>query len=143
MLLDLDSLKEINDTRGHDVGDRVLRDTADRMRSALRAGDVLARLGGDEFGALLVDTSNGEALGAVARLREMTPSLGSFSAGAAIWDGLETLDELLRRADVALYTAKTDGGSRVQVAPPTLGAGRRPRRGRSRPSTDPPGVGTA
>ncbi|MGA8803775.1 MAG: hypothetical protein WB866_03735, partial [Solirubrobacterales bacterium] len=43
-----------------------------------------------------------------------------FSAGAAIWDGSETLDELLRRADVALYTAKTDGGSVVQVAPPTL-----------------------
>lgn len=120
VLIDLDSLKEINDTRGHDVGDRVLRDTADRMRSALRAGDVLARLGGDEFGALLVDTSEGQALAAVARLREMTPPIGCFSAGAAIWDGSETLDELLRRADVALYTAKTDGGSVVQVAPPTL-----------------------
>jgi diguanylate cyclase (GGDEF)-like protein len=120
VLIDLDSLKEINDTRGHDVGDRVLRDTADRMRSALRAGDVLARLGGDEFGALLVDTSNGQALAAVARLREMTPPIGCFSAGAAIWDGSETLDELLRRADVALYTAKTDGGSTVQVAPPSL-----------------------
>ena len=92
-------------------GGRVLRDTADRMRSALRAGDVLARLGGDEFGALLVDTSEGQALAAIARLREMTPRSGSFSAGAAIWDGCETLDELLRRADVALYTAKTDGGS--------------------------------
>jgi diguanylate cyclase (GGDEF)-like protein len=120
VLLDLDSLKGINDTHGHDVGDRVLRETADRMRSALRAGDMLARLGGDEFGALLVDTSHGEALGAVARLREMTPSLGSFSAGAVIWDGVESLDGLLRRADVALYAAKTDGGSRVQVAPPPL-----------------------
>ena len=63
MLLDLDNLKEINDSRGHDVGDRVLRETADRMRSALRAGDVLARLGGDEFGALLVDTPRGGADG--------------------------------------------------------------------------------
>ena len=79
MLIDLDSLKEINDTRGHDVGDRVLRDTADRMRSALRAGDVLARLAATSS-ALLVDTSEGQALAAVARLREMTPPIGRFSA---------------------------------------------------------------
>jgi diguanylate cyclase (GGDEF)-like protein len=120
LLLDLDSLKEINDSRGHDVGDRVLAQTADRMRSALRAGDIIARLGGDEFGALLMDTSDGQAMAAVDRLREMTPELGSFSAGAAEWDGAETLDDLLRRADVALYTAKTHGGARVEIAPPTL-----------------------
>lgn len=120
VLIDLDSLKEINDTRGHDEGDRVLVETADRMRAALRAGDVLARLGGDEFGALLMDTSDGQALAAIDRLTEVTPQLGSFSAGAAAWDGEQTLDELLRRADVALYAAKTDGGSRVSIAPPTL-----------------------
>jgi diguanylate cyclase (GGDEF)-like protein len=120
LLLDLDSLKEINDTRGHDEGDRVLVETADRMRSALRAGDILARLGGDEFGALLMDTSDGQAMAAVDRLTNMTPELGSFSAGVAAWDGQQPLDELLRRADVALYTAKTDGGSRVEIAPPTL-----------------------
>jgi diguanylate cyclase (GGDEF)-like protein len=120
LLLDLDSLKEINDTRGHDEGDRVLVETADRMRTALRAGDVLARLGGDEFGALLMDTSDGEALAAVDRLERMTPELGSFSAGVAAWDGTQSIDELLRRADVALYTAKTDGGRRVEIAPPTL-----------------------
>jgi len=120
LLIDLDNLKEINDTRGHDEGDRVLVETADRMRSALRAGDVLARLGGDEFGALLMDTSDGQAMAAVDRLTEQTPELGSFSAGAAAWDGKQALDELLRRADVALYTAKTDGGGRVEIAPPTL-----------------------
>jgi len=120
LLLDLDSLKEINDSHGHDVGDRVLVETADRMREALRAGDVIARLGGDEFGALLMDTSDGQALAAVDRLSGMTPDLGSFSAGAAEWDGSEGLDELLRRADVALYTAKTGGGSRLEIAPPTL-----------------------
>ncbi len=120
LLLDLDSLKEINDTRGHDEGDRVLVETADRMRTELRAGDILARLGGDEFGALLMDTEDGQAMAAVARLNEVTPELGSFSAGVAAWDGEEPLDELLRRADVALYTAKTDGGSRVEIAPPTL-----------------------
>ena len=120
LLLDLDALKEINDTRGHDEGDRVLAETADRMRTALRAGDVLARLGGDEFGALLTDTSDGQALSAVDRLKRITPELGSFSAGVASWEGGEGLDELLRRADVALYSAKTAGGSRVEIAPSTL-----------------------
>jgi diguanylate cyclase (GGDEF)-like protein len=120
LLLDLDCLKEINDSRGHDEGDRVLVETADRMRSALRAGDVLARLGGDEFGALLMDTSDAVALAAVDRLERMTPELGSFSAGIAVWNGAESIDELMRRADVALYTAKTDGGRRVEMAPPTL-----------------------
>jgi diguanylate cyclase (GGDEF)-like protein len=120
LLLDLDSLKEINDTRGHDEGDRVLVETAERMRTALRAGDVLARLGGDEFGALLMDTSDGQAMAAVDRLKQMTPELGSFSAGIAAWEGTQPLEELLRRADVALYAAKTAGGGRVEIAPPTL-----------------------
>jgi len=120
LLLDLDNLKEINDTRGHDEGDRVLVETADRMRSALRAGDVLARIGGDEFGALLMDTSDGQAWAAVDRLKAVTPELGSFSAGVAAWEGGQSLDELLRRADVALYAAKTEGRSRVEIAPPTL-----------------------
>jgi diguanylate cyclase (GGDEF)-like protein len=120
LLLDVDSLKEINDSRGHDEGDRVLSETAARMRTALRAGDVLARLGGDEFGALLMDNSDAQAMAAVDRLRQMTPELGSFSAGVAAWDGVQAIDELLRRADVALYTAKTGGGARVEVAPPTL-----------------------
>jgi diguanylate cyclase (GGDEF)-like protein len=120
LILDLDSLKEINDTRGHDEGDRVLIETADRMRTALRAADVLVRLGGDEFGALLMDTSDGQALAAVDRLKQITPELGCFSAGFAAWEGGQSLDELLRRADVALYSAKTHGGSRVEIAPPTL-----------------------
>ena len=79
VVLDLDRLKEINDTRGHDEGDRVLCDTAERMRSAFRAGDVLARLGGDEFAALLRDNTEGEAMTAIDRLREATPELASFS----------------------------------------------------------------
>jgi diguanylate cyclase (GGDEF)-like protein len=120
LVLDLDNLKEINDTRGHDEGDRVLVETAERMRTALREGDVLARLGGDEFGALLLGTFDGQGLAAVERLRQMTPELGCFSAGIAAWDGAEPLDELLRRADVALYEAKTDGGRKVEIAPPTL-----------------------
>jgi PleD family two-component response regulator len=81
---------------------------------------VLARLGGDEFGALLMDTSDGQAMVAVDRLRQSTPELGSFSAGVASWEIGQGLDELLRRADVALYSAKTQGGARVEIAPSTL-----------------------
>ena len=120
LILDLDRLKEINDTRGHDEGDRALCNTAERMRSAFRAGDVLARLGGDEFGALLMDNSDGQAMSAVERLKAATPELASFSAGAAAWNGSESLEELMRRADVALYAAKTEGGNRVEQAPETL-----------------------
>jgi diguanylate cyclase (GGDEF)-like protein len=120
VILDLDRLKEINDTRGHDEGDRALCNTAERMRSAFRAGDVLARLGGDEFGALLMDNSDGQAMAAVERLRGATPELASFSAGAAAWNGQEALEELMRRADVALYAAKTEGGNRIELAPVAL-----------------------
>jgi diguanylate cyclase (GGDEF)-like protein len=120
LVLDLDRLKEINDTRGHDEGDRVLCETAERMRSAFRAGDVLARLGGDEFGALLMGDSDGQARAAIDRLHASTPELASFSAGAALWNGEESLEELMRRGDLALYAAKTDGGNKVETAPPTL-----------------------
>jgi diguanylate cyclase (GGDEF)-like protein len=120
LVLDLDRLKEINDTRGHDEGDRVLCETAERMRSAFRAADVLARLGGDEFAALLISESDGQAVAAVERLQLATPELASFSAGAAVWNGEESLEELMRRADLALYAAKTDGGNKVETAPPTL-----------------------
>jgi diguanylate cyclase (GGDEF)-like protein len=120
LMVDLDNLKELNDSRGHDEGDRILRETADRMRATLRAGDVLARLGGDEFGALLTDATPDQALAAAGRLREVTPGLGSFSAGVATWDGAESLAELCRRADLALYEAKTSGGDGVEVAPASL-----------------------
>jgi diguanylate cyclase (GGDEF)-like protein len=120
LVLDLDRLKEVNDSRGHDEGDRVLCETAERMRSAFRAGDVLARLGGDEFGVLLVGDSDGEAMTAVKRLHAATPELASFSAGTAVWNGQESLEELMRRADLALYAAKTEGGNKVETAPPTL-----------------------
>jgi diguanylate cyclase (GGDEF)-like protein len=120
VLLDLDDLKQLNDSRGHDEGDRVLRETADRLRGALRAGDVVARVGGDEFVALMPRASLDDALGAIRRLQEVTPSIGSFSAGIASWNAKEDLDGLIRRADIALYAAKADGGGKVEVAPQAL-----------------------
>jgi diguanylate cyclase (GGDEF)-like protein len=121
--VDLDDLKHVNDSMGHDAGDRVLQETADRLRAAVRGGDVVARLGGDEFVALLVDAELDGVLDVVERLREVTPSLGGFSAGVATWDRRETLDELLRRCDIALYASKAAGGGKIQIAPVSLTPG--------------------
>jgi diguanylate cyclase (GGDEF)-like protein len=114
---DLDEFKKLNDTLGHDEGDRVLRESAERMRNTLRASDVVARLGGDEFVALLAATVPDAASTALRRLREITPPRASFSAGIARWANDEQLDDLLRRADLALYAAKAHGGNRTELAP--------------------------
>ena len=118
--LDLDNFKELNDELGHEQGDRALRDTADRIRATLRAGDVVARLGGDEFVALLTNSTLTGAIAAIDRLRESTPPQESFSSGIAVWDRREDLAELLRRSDLALYAAKDAGGGCTEVAPPQL-----------------------
>jgi diguanylate cyclase (GGDEF)-like protein len=118
--LDLDSFKQLNDSSGHDHGDRILRETADHLQATMRASDVVARLGGDEFAALLIQSTPEGAIGAVKRLRELTSAPVTFSAGIAIWESRETLSELLRRADLALYAAKAGGGDRAEVAPAAL-----------------------
>ena len=89
--LDLDNFKELNDELGHDQGDRALRDTAERIRATLRAGDVVARLGGDEFVALLTNSTLTGSLTAIDRLRDSTPEAEAFSAGVAVWDRREDL----------------------------------------------------
>ena len=118
--LDLDNFKELNDELGHEQGDRALRDTAERIRATLRAGDVVARLGGDEFVALLTNSTLTGSLTAIDRLRDSTPEQEAFSAGVAVWDRREELPELLRRSDLALYAAKGQGGGVTAVAPPQL-----------------------
>ncbi len=114
--IDLDHFKALNDSWGHEEGDRVLRQTASRMRAAFRAGDVVARLGGDEFVGLLTDSGVAGARRAIARLRRMTPPDGAFSVGVAIWDRQEELPELMKRADGALYAAKASGGNVTELA---------------------------
>src|SRR3984885_5942491 len=118
--LDLDNFKELNDELGHTEGDRALRDTAERIRATLRAGDVVARLGGDEFVALLTNSTLTGSLTAIDRLRDSTPEREAFSAGGAVWERREELPELLRRSDLALYAAKDQGGGCTAVAPPQL-----------------------
>ncbi|HYI36280.1 MAG TPA: GGDEF domain-containing protein [Thermoleophilaceae bacterium] len=120
LLLDLDAFKQVNDTMGHEEGDRVLAETAERMRTHLRSNDVIARVGGDEFVVLIGGADPDDAIGSADRLRQGTPERAAFSAGFGVWDRSESAGQLMRRCDLALYAAKTKGGNRVEVAPQGL-----------------------
>ncbi len=118
--LDLDDFKTVNDAHGHATGDAVLRLVADAMRSAVRQADVVGRMGGDEFAVLMPETDGSVALAAATRLvngiRTVfrgTPSV-TASIGVVSCRGTEAeTDELLRRADQAMYAAKRGGKDRV------------------------------
>ncbi|HEV2790381.1 MAG TPA: sensor domain-containing diguanylate cyclase [Solirubrobacterales bacterium] len=117
-ILDIDHFKAYNDTHGHLAGDEVLRKCAQAWDACLRGEDTIARFGGEEFLVLLPDTSAEKAVEIVERLRTKTPMGQSCSAGLACWDYSETIDDLLSRADKALYTAKA--GGRDQLAEASL-----------------------
>lgn len=107
IMLDLDRFKELNDTYGHQAGDEFLRDAAIAWRTVLRESDFIARYGGDEFSVLLPDTSSTAGITTLTdRLRDAMLEGRSCSAGAATWDGTETAEHLIARADAALYEAK-------------------------------------
>lgn len=125
LLVDVDRFKEVNDTFGHAVGDELLRVAARRLEVGCRAGDLVARLGGDEFLVVMprVDEPD-EAVAAAERLvrrfREPIDLVGqrmhlTLSVGVALATGDEPVDEVLRRADVALYAAKGAGRDRVEL----------------------------
>jgi diguanylate cyclase (GGDEF)-like protein len=121
LVMDLDGFKEINDTLGHEAGDRVLRQVAERLRARLREVDTVARLGGDEFAVVLPST---DVHGAERTARKLLEDLAQpiaigarpiavrASIGIARFpeDG-STGDTLLRHADLAMYLAKADGSS--------------------------------
>jgi diguanylate cyclase (GGDEF)-like protein len=111
-MLDLDHFKHYNDRRGHQTGDRLLKQVAGAWNSELRPTDLLARYGGEEFALALPACGAGEALAAVERMRMVMPDEQTCSAGIACWDGRETAAELLGRADQALYEAKRGGRNR-------------------------------
>jgi diguanylate cyclase (GGDEF)-like protein/PAS domain S-box-containing protein len=124
LFIDLDNFKTINDSLGHAAGDHVLVETAHRVRSTLRAEDTAARLGGDEFAVLLEDADVTAAARVAERIRTSlgTPFwvLGqevyiSASIGIAMRDEGDTTGDLLRNADVAMYTAKTKGKARFEI----------------------------
>ncbi len=124
LYMDLDNFKVINDTHGHQTGDAVLRLVADSMRSSVRHADVVGRLGGDEFAVLMPETDAALADAAAKRLiaglrnvfkgtPNVTASIGVVSCAATD----ASTDDLLRRADQAMYDAKKSGKDRVvQVA---------------------------
>jgi diguanylate cyclase (GGDEF)-like protein/PAS domain S-box-containing protein len=127
LFIDLNRFKEINDTQGHGVGDQVLINVAQRFQSTLREQEMLARLAGDEFvvvaetadrhtGALIAERLQ-RALAAPIATRGHTFSVG-LSIGIASYpaDG-DTIDDLLKRADIAMYRAKATGGGHMFYHP--------------------------
>lgn len=127
LFCDLDHFKTINDVYGHSVGDQVLRHAASRITDVLRDGETVARIGGDEFVVVLEDLETADHLTVVAeRIRDAVSDPMAdddrsihveMSIGGAISDGAdETTDELLARADDAMYNAKRAGRDRVVVA---------------------------
>jgi len=131
LLLDLDHFKDLNDTLGHPAGDWLLRAAAERFRAAIRPGDTLARLGGDEFAVVQPGLEGPE--GAAALARRLIDTLAapfvleaqeihvSASIGIALFEGdPDDADELVRKADVALYRAKREGRGRLSCFEPSM-----------------------
>jgi diguanylate cyclase (GGDEF)-like protein/PAS domain S-box-containing protein len=125
LLLDLDGFKQVNDTLGHDAGDKLLRAVAERFAGAVRPSDTLARLGGDEFAVLLDPATETEAEEVARRLNQavgepLTLAERELSVGASIGivahpGGPADGDDLIRHADIAMYAAKDAGRGHHQV----------------------------
>ncbi|HEU4740183.1 MAG TPA: GGDEF domain-containing protein [Meiothermus sp.] len=123
VLVDVDHFKSINDRFGHLVGDDVLIEVGERLRDAVREGDVVGRWGGEEFLLILESADTQQALALVERLQARMaakpfPEVGAVtvSLGVAARQLDESWSELVHRADHALYTAKREGRDRVVVA---------------------------
>jgi len=115
-IVDIDHFKAYNDTYGHLAGDAVLRDCAAAWDASLRGADMILRFGGEEFLVVLPDCGIDEATSILERLRAATPNGQTCSAGLAMWRPGETVDELVARADKALYEAKEAGRDRLVSA---------------------------
>jgi diguanylate cyclase (GGDEF)-like protein len=135
LMIDIDHFKRVNDTYGHQAGDRVLQRVAGAMTQAIRPGDVAVRFGGEEFLVLLGDVDGATSVAVAERIRsavaapdravsdgeaatpeERTPAV-TASVGVALRRQGETFEGLVERADVSLYRAKSNGRDQVAVAP--------------------------
>jgi diguanylate cyclase (GGDEF)-like protein/PAS domain S-box-containing protein len=138
LFVDLDNFKTLNDTLGHDKGDLLLQQVANRLLSCTREGDTVARLGGDEFVVMLEDLSE-NALAAVNHVEAVGKKIlamldqpyqftdcahqSSASIGATLFgEHQETIDEPLKRADMAMYQAKAAGRNNVRFFDPQMQA---------------------
>ncbi|MFM1655223.1 EAL domain-containing protein [Brevibacillus sp. B_LB10_24] len=133
MFLDMDRFKDINDTWGHDVGDLILIEAAKRLKRCVRSEDVVARLGGDEFTVLLANISRKEEVSAVAerviaQFQKPLEWMGhqynlSCSIGIAMYPAdAANADDLLKRADTALYAVKSRGRNEYEFFTPAMEA---------------------
>jgi diguanylate cyclase (GGDEF)-like protein/PAS domain S-box-containing protein len=131
LFLDLDRFKHINDSRGHEVGDKLLQEIAKRVRAAVRPSDVVVRMGGDEFVVVLHEVhSPDEVAGAATRINEVLSApvmidgralVATVSIGVSMFprDG-GTMGELLKHSDTAMYQAKDLGRNNFQVFSPQM-----------------------
>ena len=136
LFIDLDNFKDINDTLGHDIGDLLLQQTAQRLESCLREGDTVARLGGDEFVVILEDLRR-QPIEAATQTKavgeKILAALGqpcqlatheyhsTASIGATLFsDRHKTAEELLQRADIAMYQAKKVGHNTLRFFNPKM-----------------------
>ncbi len=129
LFMDLDGFKNVNDSLGHDAGDELLNEVAFRLTTLLRPGDTLARLGGDEFALLLLDPRPkfgqlvaDRILGVMAqpiRLRHRLVSVGASIGLAEAREG-DSVEDLLRNADTAMYAAKENGKNRIERFQPAM-----------------------
>jgi len=120
LYLDLDDFKSVNDRLGHAEGDRLLIAVGERLRRSTRTGDTVARLGGDEFAVIVEETDAAEAARSATRIlealtRPFTLGMREVAVRASIGIAIQSVDggdadELLRRADIAMYAAKARGG---------------------------------
>lgn len=129
LMIDLDHFKRINDTFGHQVGDKILRFVANTLKKNIRGGDILARYGGEEFTVILPNTHQAGALKVAENLlkevsaRQLTTGASSkpigritMSIGLTLYKDNETLEGFIERADQSMYLAKSAGRNQIKTS---------------------------
>lgn len=126
LILDLDHFKQVNDSMGHPMGDKVLKTVAGLISTTIRGVDIACRYGGEEFLVFFPETHGYRAIKIAERIREVIQAYCfscadkrfncTISGGIAVYNGENTLAELIERADKALYQSKENGRNRISVA---------------------------